>query len=97
MTEDILTRKREAHRRLALLVQELTEIHYEENPDEEVGSTEIPTAWVLCVGYEAMSNDPIFRGTNGPVIMFPKDDQLPGWKVTGILSECMSGMDSDRE
>ncbi|UVK59359.1 hypothetical protein SEA_PHEROBRINE_76 [Gordonia phage Pherobrine] len=88
--DDILERKRIAHDTLGRLVQILTEIHNDEHPEDAV-SNEMATSWVLCVGYENMPEDPKQLGTNGSVIAFPKDDMLPGWKINGILRECLDG------
>ncbi|WNM72455.1 hypothetical protein SEA_MOSSY_76 [Gordonia phage Mossy] len=88
----LMDRKREAHARLAELVEELTDIHYQEHLEEDVPRSEHPVCWALVVGYDSFPGDPEVMGSDGPIIIFPKDDQQPGWKLSGILTEALNGL-----
>ncbi|QWY82404.1 hypothetical protein SEA_AFLAC_72 [Gordonia phage Aflac] len=88
----LLDRKREAHAKLAELVEELTSIHYLENVEEPVPASEHPVCWVLVVGYDSFPDDPEVMGSDGPIIMFPKDDRQPGWKLSGMLGDALNSL-----
>ncbi|WNT45147.1 hypothetical protein SEA_OLGASCLOVER_73 [Gordonia phage OlgasClover] len=87
-----MDRKREAHARLAELVEELTDIYYQEHLEEEVFRSEHPVCWVLVVGYDSFPEDPEVMGSDGPIIMFPKDDRQPGWKLSGMLGDALNSL-----
>ncbi|QOC56238.1 hypothetical protein SEA_SIENNA_93 [Gordonia phage Sienna] len=82
-------RKFKANEKLAEVVNELTALRDEEHPEDLGEEPEIATCWVLCVGYEDMSG-------GGSVTIFPKDERQAGWKTSGILGECLNGMEGER-
>lgn len=88
----LLDRKKEAHAKLAELVDELTDIHNEEHAGEDVYPSEHPVSWVLVVGYDSFPDDPDVIGSDGPIVIFPKDDRQPGWKLSGMLGEALNGL-----
>ncbi|QGJ90419.1 hypothetical protein HWC81_gp74 [Gordonia phage Crocheter] len=44
------------------------------------------------VGYDSFPDDPDVIGSDGPIVIFPKDDRQPGWKLSGMLGEALNGL-----
>ncbi|AOE44905.1 hypothetical protein BI084_gp93 [Gordonia phage Terapin] len=89
-------REKAAYEKLAEVVTELTAIRDEMYPLDSSDEAEVPTCWVLCVGYESMPNGQ-HPGLDGSVTIFPRDGRQPGWKTSGLLGECLSHMEGERE
>lgn len=84
-------RESEAYAKLEEVVQELTAIRDERDPLDASEEMEVPTCWVLCVGYESIPQSHR-SGMDGSTTIFPRDGRQPGWKTSGLLGECLHRM-----
>ncbi len=85
MSGSLAERKAAAYAKLEEVVNELSALIDEE---EEATEHSIPTAWVLCVGYDTIDSED--GGDAGQVVLFPRNGSQAAWKTGGVLRQVLS-------
>lgn len=77
---DIEKRRAAAYAKLEEVVNELSFCSDVDDPDSPAN---IPTAWVLCVGFDCLDE---CGGDSGMTAAYPRDGAQASWKTLGILN-----------